>query len=159
MAKIGRKSVSEYYGSVLLDEAAAPAGTLVEAYSPRGDKVGCVPVGIPGYYPYMRVYGQDGPTPGMRNSEEVTFKVGGNLATTDPSPVIWINDWDQHQVNLTATTGVCYDLDPNAVVDIGDIQAIANAWRTADYDFNGSGIVDVGDIMTVAVHRGEPTSC
>ena len=39
---------SEYYGSVSLDGEAAPAGTLVEAYSPRGDKVGCVPGQYPG---------------------------------------------------------------------------------------------------------------
>jgi hypothetical protein len=95
---------SEYYGSVSLDGEPAPVGTLVEAYSPRGDKVGCVQVSVPGYYPYMRVYGEEGTTPGMRNGEEVTFKVGDHLATTDPNPVIWFNDWDQHEVSLSATS-------------------------------------------------------
>jgi len=122
---------SEYYGSVSLDGAAAPAGTLVEAYSPRGDKVGCVQVSIPGFYPYMRVYGQEGTTPGMRNNEPVTFKVGGHLATTDPTPVIWFNDWDQHQVSLSATTSDCYDFDDSGEVDIADIMRVASRWRTS----------------------------
>ena len=163
---------SEYYGSVSLDGEAAPAGTLVEAYSPRGDKVGCVQVSVPGYYPYMRVYGAEGTTPGMYNNEEVTFKVGGHLATTDPSPVIWFNDWDQHEVSLTATTSVCYDFDNSGQVDLPDIMRVASRWRTSCeipdpdsnddtpnydplYDIDDDCDIDVVDIMLVVKHWGE----
>ena len=158
---------SEYYGSVSLDGEAAPAGTLVEAYSPRGDKVGCVQVSVPGYYPYMRVYGEEGTTPGMRNNEEVTFKVGGHLATTDPSPVIWFNDWDQHQVNLSATSTTCYDFDDSGQVDLPDVMRVASHWRArcSDpdpgwpsydplYDIDEDCDVDIVDIMLVVKHWG-----
>jgi len=153
---------SEYYGTVSLDGEPAPAGTLVEAYSPRDDKVGCVQVSVPGYYPYMRVYGEEGTTPGMRFNEKVTFKVGGHLATTDPSPVIWINDWDQHEVNLSATSAPCYDFDNSGQVDLPDVTLVANCWRMttedsdcAPYDLDGDGIITVVDIMLVVVHLGE----
>ena len=164
---------SEYYGSVLLDGEAAPAGTLVEAYSPRGDKVGCVQISVPGYYPYMRVYGEEGTTPGMRNNEEVTFRVGGHLATADPSPVIWINDWDQHEVNLTATSAApCYDFDNSGQVDVADVMRVASRWRTSCeipdpdnnpktpnydslYDIDDNCIINIVDIMLVVAHWGE----
>ena len=163
---------SEYYGSVSLDGEAAPAGTLVEAYSPRGDKVGCVQVSVPGYYPYMRVYGEEGTTPGMRNNEEVTFKVGGHLATTDPSPVIWFNDWDQHQVNLSATSTTCYDFDESGQVDLPDVMRVASRWRTSCeipdpdsdpetpsydslYDIDDDCDIDIVDIMLVVAQWGE----
>jgi len=164
---------SEYYGSVSLDGGAAPAGTLIEAYSPRGDKVGCVQVSVPGYYPYMRVYGAEGTTPGMYNNEEVTFKVGGHLATTDPSPVIWFNDWDQHEVNLSATSATCYDFNDSGQVDVADVMRVASRWRTsceipdpdsnsetpnyeALYDVNEDCIINIVDIMKVVAHWGEP---
>jgi len=159
---------SEYYGSVSLDGEAAPAGTLVEAYSPRGDKVGCVQVSIPGYYPYMRVYGEEGITPGMRGNEEVTFKVGGYLATTNPSPVLWFNDWDQHQVSLSATTSDCYDFDNSGEVDLPDVMFVASRWRARCgdpdprwpsydplYDIDKDCDIDIVDIMLVVKHWGE----
>ena len=163
---------SEYYGSVSLDGGAAPAGTLIEAYSPRGDKVGCVQVSVPGYYPYMRVYGAEGTTPGMYNNEEVTFKVGGHLATTDPSPVIWTNDWDQHEVSLSATTSDCYDFDNSGQVDLPDVMRVASRWRTSCevpdpdsdpetpsydslYDIDDDCDIDIVDIMLVVAQWGE----
>jgi len=160
-------SFTEYYGTVTLDGGPAPAGTIVEAYSPRGDRAGCVEVIIPGFYPYMRVYGENldanPPIPGMRLNDEVTFKVNGNVAQSDPSPAIWTDDWDQHPVNLSATSAVCpYDFNDTPGVDIGDVQIIAGAWRAtdagslADYDFNSNNFVDTQDIMTVAKHLGEP---
>ena len=159
---------SEYYGSVSLDGGAAPVGTLVAAYSPRGDKVGCEVVSVPGYYPYMRVYGEEGTTPGMSNNEEVTFKVGGYLATTDPSPVIWFNDWDQHEVDLSATSATCYDFDDSGQVDLPDAMRVASHWRASCgdldpgwpsydplYDIDGDCDINIVDIMLVVARWGE----
>jgi len=164
----GTPYFTEYYGTVTLDGAPAPAGTVVEAYSPRGDRAGCQEVITPGYYTYMRVYREDPnanpPIPGMKLNDEVTFKVNGNLAQSDPSPVIWSDDgWDQYPVNLSATLAACpYDFNDIPGVDIGDVGMIAGAWRATDadsldrYNYNGNSFVDIEDIMTVAKHLGEP---
>ncbi len=162
----GTPYFTEYYGTVTLDGEPAPAGTIVEAYSPRGGLAGCEEVITPGYYTYMRVYREDldanPPIPGMRPDEEVTFKVDGDVAQSDPSPVVWSDDLEQHEVNLTATSAVCpYDFNDTPGVDIGDVGVIAGAWRAtdaeslADYDFNGNDVVDIEDIMTVVEHLGE----
>ncbi len=47
------------YGTVTLDGANAPAGTMVEAFSPRGDLVGCTIVSYSGDYGAMYIYGED----------------------------------------------------------------------------------------------------
>ena len=96
---------SQYYGSVLINGADAPPGMLIELYSPRGDRVGCSVTTAAGIYPYTRAYGEDAtaasPIRGMRAGEEVTFKVNGIAAATDPSPVLWRDDKVTHQVNLS----------------------------------------------------------
>jgi hypothetical protein len=95
------------YGTVQLDGADAPAGTVVEAVSPRGDVVGCFVVTIAGNYGAMFVYGEDEsaspPIPGMREGEVVTFMVNGGIAVAWPV-LVWQNDKDLHQVNLTAVS-------------------------------------------------------
>jgi len=94
------------YGTVQLDGTDAPVGTVVEAVSPRGDVVGCFEVSVVGHYGAMYIYGEDTsaspPIPGMRDGEEVTFRVNGAVA--DASPVlIWHNDREPHEVNLTVS--------------------------------------------------------
>lgn len=162
----GTPFFTEYYGTVNIDGAPAPAGTVVEAYSPRGDRAGCAEVTTPGYYPYMRVYREDldadPPIPGMRAGDEVTFKVNGNAAQSNPSPITWTDDLDQHRVNLSATSGSCYDLDGSGTVDPGDFTEMN--WRATDAaalalcDFNENDVVDVGDFITLGTHFGE-SSC
>ncbi len=51
----------------------------------------------------------------------------------------------------------CYDFDQSGVVDVGDIQMVANTWHTGNltYDLNGDGIITVVDIMLVVAHWGE----
>lgn len=97
---------SIYYGAVRINGADAPPGTLVEMYSPRGDRVGCV-TAVGGIYPYTRAYGEDTgatpPIPGMRAGEAVTFKVNGLIATTVPASVIWQDDKATHRVDLSIT--------------------------------------------------------
>lgn len=94
------------YGSVQLNSAAAAAGTIVEARSPRGDTVGCAVVESAGLYPLMYIYGEETlggqTTPGMRTNEAVSFYVDGIAAT--PSPTFnWVNSWQSTRVDLAAT--------------------------------------------------------
>lgn len=162
----GTPFFTEYYGTVTIDGSPAPAGTTVEAYSPRGDRAGCVEVTTAGYYPYMRVYREDPdanpPIPGMQSGDEVMFKVNGVVAQSDPSPITWTDDFGQHPVNLTATSAPCYDLDGSGIVDPADFAEMT--WRATDapslalYDFNENDVVDVGDYMTLSTHFGE-SSC
>ena len=95
------------YGTVTLDEADAPVGTVVEAHSPRDDVVGCFVVSGAGNYGAMYVYGEDTsvspPLPGMRSGEVIGFRVKGSAATASPE-LAWSNDHDLHQVNLSATS-------------------------------------------------------
>jgi hypothetical protein len=94
------------YGTVTLNGAAAPVGTVVEARSPRGDVVGCFVVSTVGNYGSMYVYGEDTsvspPIPGMRNGEVISFRMNGTSATASPE-LAWSNDHDLHQVNLSAS--------------------------------------------------------
>jgi hypothetical protein len=48
---------------VLIDGRPAPVGTLVEAYSPRGEMVDCSQTGLAGAYPFLRVYSAEGTSP------------------------------------------------------------------------------------------------
>ena len=153
------------YGTVTLDDADAPVGTVVEALSPRDDVVGCFVVSEAGNYGAMYVYGEDTsvspPVPGMRSGEVVAFYVNGAEATASPE-LAWSNDRDLHQVDLSATSTTCYDFDESGQVDVNDIMLVANCWRMttedpdcAPYDLNGDGIINIVDIMLVAAHWGE----
>ncbi|MGA9350941.1 MAG: hypothetical protein WBW48_19350 [Anaerolineae bacterium] len=94
------------YGTVQVNGADAPAGTVVEAVSPRGDVVGCAEVSDPGHYGAMYIYGEeklaDPPVPGMRDGETVTFRVNSVVATASPV-LVWHNDLTSHEVALTAS--------------------------------------------------------
>jgi hypothetical protein len=89
---------------VTVGGAAAPVGTIVEAFSPSGNLVGRHTVTTAGYYGYMRIYGEDATgspiIPGMRAGEAVSLKVNGISPTTAPSPVIWQNDPTPREVGL-----------------------------------------------------------
>ena len=99
---------THYFGDVTLDGQPAPAGTRIEMYSPRGDRVGCYILTNSGIYPYTRAYGEDTVSniPGMRAGEAVTFRVNGVLATTNPATVTWQDDRMNHRVNLTASSQI-----------------------------------------------------
>lgn len=92
---------THYYGNAPFLEV----GDLVEAFSPRGDRVGCFAVHTPTYWGYMRVYGEDTtadpPIPGMREGEEVTLEVNGVGINTLPWVVTYQGDRDLHEVWLT----------------------------------------------------------
>ncbi|OQA40554.1 MAG: hypothetical protein BWY52_02842 [Chloroflexi bacterium ADurb.Bin325] len=90
------------YGDAILGSAAAPVGSLVEAYSPAGVKAGCFKVTDEGLYGYMRVYGAEGVTPGLNPGDPIVFKINGIIAAPTPYPIIWQNDKAIRQVNLAA---------------------------------------------------------
>ena len=164
------------YGTVTLDSAAAPVGTVVEARSPRDNVVGCSVVETAGNYGAMYVYGEDisvsPPVPGMRSGEIIAFYVNGAEATANPE-LVWSNDHDVHQVDLSATSTTCYDFDNSGQVDLPDIMRVASRWRTSCevpnpdhnddtpnydplYDIDDDCDIDIVDIMLVVVHWGEP---
>lgn len=97
------------YGAVTWNSAAAQAGTLVEARSPRGDTVGCTVVESAGLYPLMYIFGEEsvgGQTmPGMRTNEAVSFYVNGILATPNPA-FTWVNSWQSTRVDLAVAASV-----------------------------------------------------
>jgi hypothetical protein len=168
----GTPYFTEYYGTVALDGAPAPAGTVVEAYSPRGDRAGCVEVITPGYYTYMRVYREDldasPPIPGMKLDDEVTFKVNGNGAQSDPSPVIWSDDRNQHPVNLSATAAppayaASLALSPaSGSYDVGDEFDVDVILDAADYLVGGIDVYldfDPGKLQVVSFSEAALGDC
>lgn len=92
------------YGQVMIGGALAPVGMLVEAYDPRGNRVGCFSVTSSGNFGAMFIYGEDPSVtpaiPGMKNNEIVVFHVDGKPALSMPA-LVWLNDKDVHEVNLT----------------------------------------------------------
>jgi len=90
------------YGDALLGGAAAPIGSIVEAYTPGGAKTGCFKVTADGLYGYMRVYGAEGATPGMLAGDPIIFKINGITASPTPYPVIWQDDKATCAVDLSA---------------------------------------------------------
>jgi hypothetical protein len=94
------------YGTAQLNSAVAPAGTIVEAFSPRDDLVGCFEVTTAGYYGEMYIYGADPsspPIPGMLDGEPVTFRLNGAEAVASPV-LYWHDDHSTpHEVNLSAS--------------------------------------------------------
>lgn len=93
------------YGSLTLDDDAAPAGTVVEAVTPRGELAGCFVVTAAGFYGAMYVYGEDAtvsPTiPGMRSGESIQLRVNG--VSADMSVALeWLDDRDLHAIDITA---------------------------------------------------------
>ena len=99
-----------YVGDALLNGQPVAVGTIVEAFSPRGNRVGCFQVTTAGWYGYMQVYGEDTSVspaiPGMRANEAVTFKISNTQARSSSCPVRWRDDKSTHQVDLTAP-GAC----------------------------------------------------
>lgn len=96
---------TDVYGSITIDDAAAPEGTVVQALSPRGETVGCFTVGSAGIYGFMRLFGEDvtanPPIPGMRAGELVEFRVNGAPAVSTPA-IYWQADSQTHRVDLAA---------------------------------------------------------
>jgi len=96
------------YGGVTLNGLPAPVGAVVEAFSPREERVGCFVVASAGSYGAMYINGEDTSVspavPGMRSGETVNFRVDGVTAAASPA-LAWQDDWQitTHQVDLSAT--------------------------------------------------------
>jgi len=93
------------YGNVTLNGNPAPLGSLVKAYSPRDELVGCFVVTTAGNYGAMYIYGEDTSVepsiPGMRHNEPITFAINDVSAVSAPT-LLWTNDKDLHEINLTS---------------------------------------------------------
>jgi len=96
------------YGTVTLNGSNASIGSVVKAWSPRNDLVGCFVVSSTGNYGAMYIYGEDTSVipsiPGMRANEPVSFTINDIPATPTPT-LLWANDKDLHAINL-ASEGV-----------------------------------------------------
>lgn len=93
------------YGSVTLNGASAPVGSIVKAFSPRNDLVGCFFVTTAGNYGAMYIYGEDTSVvpaiPGMRTNEVVSFTIENIPAASTPV-LQWTGDKDLHSINLVS---------------------------------------------------------
>lgn len=93
------------YGSVTLNGVSAPVGSIVKAYSPRNDLVGCFSVTTTGNYGAMYIYGEDTSVvpaiPGMRTNEVVSFTIENIPAASTPV-LQWTGDKDLHSINLVS---------------------------------------------------------
>jgi hypothetical protein len=91
---------------VTINEALAPAGSMVEELNDRGDVLGSFEVVRTGRYGFMRVYGEDPAAdpaiPGMAAGEGILFRVNGFVANPVSSPVAWESGPDPIQVDLAA---------------------------------------------------------
>lgn len=99
----------DFWGDLTI--AGAPAGTRVEAFSPRGVRAGCwtVDPGREGIYGFMRVYGEDTtaspPIPGLRVGETVIFRVNGVVAqATGPDSLVFTGDRSPRHVSLSVVS-------------------------------------------------------
>jgi len=105
------------YGTVTVNGSNAPIGSVVKAWSPRNDLVGCFVVSSTGNYGAMYIYGEDTSVipsiPGMRVNEPVAFTINDIPATSTPS-LLWANDKDLHAINL-ASLGVSADFSATPV--------------------------------------------
>jgi hypothetical protein len=91
------------YGRLSINGNAAPAGTRVEAITPRGEVAGCFVVERDGQYGLMHVFGEDAsaepPIPGFRSNEAVHFRIN-DVDVTPQQPIAWRDDKEPHLVNL-----------------------------------------------------------
>lgn len=151
----------------------AAVGSVVKAYNPRGDLVGCSVVGHADQYGLMHVYGEDPSTtpilPGMRPGEQVIFHLN-DLSTLANPALTWADswsgeagawDWQNHAIDLAPISQG--DCNSDTKLDAGDISALVLEIFDSDgavpnrsfmgtfqgstgCDANVDGVVDAGDI-------------
>ena len=118
---------TDVYGAVTSLGNAVPVGTVIEAFSPRGNTVGCFVVDATGQYGFMRIYGEDAtatpPISGMRAGELVAFRVNGALATATPQ-LYWQADSATHQINL------------NVAETLGQAILMQSGWNLISFNLN-----------------------
>ena len=135
------------YGGVASNSEPAAVGSVVRAYSPRDDLVGCYEVTSAGSYGAMYIYGEDTSVspyiPGMRTNEEITFTIDDVPAEASPE-ILWVNDKDIHMVDL-ASIGIAADFTATPLNGVSPL--------TVQFSDNSSGDVtswlwDFGDGQT-----------
>jgi hypothetical protein len=103
---------THFYGRITVSGQPAPVGSIVEAFSPRGTLVGCGEVTTAGLFGYLRVYGEDTTLdphiPGMREGEEVQFRVDGSPAELPSGTTLWQDDKVVHELPMLVDPVRCY---------------------------------------------------
>jgi len=98
------------YGELWLGGQPAPAGSLLEVLTPRGEIAGCFELDRPGVIGLMHVYGEDTtatpPIDGFRDGEPLAFRVNGVL--TEGEVLYWSDDWSPHAIALSAELAQVY---------------------------------------------------
>lgn len=91
------------WGNLNENGEAMKAGQLVEAINPRGEVVGCI-TSSDALYGQMFVYGEERIDNhviiGMRDGEEIVFRVNGRIATALPN-LMFSNDKEIHKIDLS----------------------------------------------------------
>ncbi|MEZ4730155.1 MAG: CARDB domain-containing protein [Caldilineaceae bacterium] len=94
------------YGQLTIDKQPAPVGTVVTAENLSGEIVGCFTVDTAGSYGFMTIYGADASAvpaiPGMKEGEQVIFRVNGIMAKSTPA-LVWHDDKATHEITLAIT--------------------------------------------------------
>lgn len=96
------------YGDLELNGRPAPAGTRVEAITPRGEVAGCFLVREQGQLGLMHVFGEDPtanpPIGGFREGEPLALRVNGQPADLT-TPLTWQPDRETHRVSASLQNG------------------------------------------------------
>jgi len=93
------------YGELRVNGQPASVGSRVDVLTPRGELAGCFAVDAAGLYGFLPVYGADNgnpPLPGFAEGEAMTLRVNGQTVTL-AEPLLWRNDKQEHQIDLSAT--------------------------------------------------------
>lgn len=89
------------YGTVTVNGAPAPAGTLVQVYTPEGQLAGAGLVTIPGVLGYMHVFGEPGgAAEAFQEGEALIFRINGRPADAG-NGLAWTESGMTHAVDLT----------------------------------------------------------
>lgn len=88
------------YGRLTVDGAPAPAGTVLEAVTPRGEVAGCTVVEQTGQYGIMQVYGADAEAgiPGFQAGEPMQWRIDG--VTVAAAPLTWSGERELQPLDI-----------------------------------------------------------
>lgn len=138
-------SYMTFYGYIYLNNQTAPKNTLIRFFSPRNELVGCGVVNTDqGTFPFTRVFSNDQIDHflGMNDGEPITIMVNDELATSNPSPIIFNSTGNLHLTlfghDFSPTppiSGPGVDLDHDNDTDFIDLNLFVREF-THIFDFN-----------------------
>jgi Secretion system C-terminal sorting domain len=128
------KWISLFGDNCLLNGEPLPLGAVIDAYDPDGNHCGQWIVDATGAYGFMSVYHDDVFTPlideGAEENDEITLFVNGIASSLlGPENPIWTKNGDPHEVNLSITQNISFDV-------IDPAGQFTSAAQTLIYQFN-----------------------